>query len=64
MSPIADSLYPHMMKHRNFRLIKKAMLLVYPIILVGCAIVFIFAEPCWCSGWGRRAPRWCCPCGC
>lgn len=45
MSPIADSLYPHMMKHRNFRLIKKAMLLVYPIILVGCAIVFIFAEP-------------------
>lgn len=45
MSPIADSLYPHMMKHRNFNLIKKAMLLVYPIILVGCAIVFIFAEP-------------------
>ena len=45
MSPIADSLYPHMMKHRNFGLIKKAMLLVYPIILVGCAIVFIFAEP-------------------
>ena len=25
MSPIADSLYPHMMKHRNFRLIKKAI---------------------------------------
>ena len=45
MSPIADSLYPHMMKHRNFSLIKKAMLLVYPIILIGCAIVFIFAEP-------------------
>lgn len=45
MSPIADSLYPHMMKHRNFSLIKKAMLLVYPIILAGCAFVFIFAEP-------------------
>lgn len=45
MSPIADSLYPHMMKHRNFGLIKKAMLLVYPVILLGCAIVFIFAEP-------------------
>ena len=43
MSPIADSLYPHMMKHRNFGLIKKAMLLVYPVILLGCAIVFIFA---------------------
>ena len=45
MSPIADSLYPHMMKHRNFSLIKKAMLLVYPIILLGCAFVFVFAEP-------------------
>ena len=45
MSPIADSLYPHMMKHRNFGLIKKAMLIVYPIILAGCAIVFVFAEP-------------------
>lgn len=45
MSPISDSLYPHMMKHRNFKIIKKAMLLIYPIILLGCAVVFIFAEP-------------------
>ena len=45
MSPIADSLYPHMMKHKNFSLIKKAMLIVYPVILLGCAVVFIFAEP-------------------
>ena len=45
MSPSADSLYPHMMKHKNFSLIKKAMLIVYPVILLGCAVVFIFAEP-------------------
>lgn len=45
MSPIADSLYPHMMKHKNFSLIKKAMLIVYPVILLGCAAVFLFAEP-------------------
>ncbi len=45
MSPIADSLYPHMMKHRNFGIIKKAMLFVYPVILAGCAFVFAFAEP-------------------
>ena len=45
MSPIADSLYPHMMKHRNFSIVKKAMLFVYPVILAGCAVVFIFAEP-------------------
>ena len=32
MSPIADSLYPHMMKHKNFSLIKKAMLIVYPVM--------------------------------
>ncbi len=45
MSPIGDSLYPHMMKHKNFRLIKKTMLYIYPVILAGCAIVFIFADP-------------------
>lgn len=45
MSPIADSLYPHMMKHKNFSIVKKAMLLVYPVILAGCAVVYIFAEP-------------------
>ena len=48
MSPIADSLYPHMMKHRNFKIVKKAMLFVYPVILLGCAVVFIFAEPLLC----------------
>lgn len=45
MSPIADSLYPHMMKNRNFGIIKKALLFVYPVILAGCAVVFVFAEP-------------------
>lgn len=45
MSPIADSLYPHMMKHKNFSIIKKAMLFIYPVILAGCAFVFLFAEP-------------------
>jgi len=45
MSPIADSLYPHMMKHKNFSIIKKAMLFIYPVILLGCAFVFVFAEP-------------------
>ena len=45
MSPIADSLYPHMMKHRNFGIIKKAMLFIYPVILAGCGVVFVFAEP-------------------
>ena len=45
MSPIADSLYPHMMKHRNFSIIRKAMLFIYPVILTGCGVVFLFAQP-------------------
>lgn len=45
MSPISDSLYPHMMRNRNFGLIKKALLIFMPLILVCCAILFFFAEP-------------------
>ena len=45
MGPIADSLYPHMVKHKNFKLIKKALLLIYPVILLGCVLVFLLAEP-------------------
>ena len=45
MGPIADSLYPHMVKHKSFHLIKKALLMIYPVILLGCAGVFILAEP-------------------
>ncbi len=45
MGPIADSLYPHMVKHKSFHLIKKALLMIYPVILLGCAGVFVLAEP-------------------
>lgn len=45
ISPVADSLYPHMMRSRNFKVIKKALFLVLPIITAGCAVVFLFAEP-------------------
>lgn len=44
-SPIADSLYPYMVKNRNFKLVKKIMLLLMPVILVGCVILWIIAEP-------------------
>lgn len=43
-SPIADSLYPHMVKHRDFKLVRKVLLFLMPVILIGCAVVFIFAE--------------------
>lgn len=45
LAPLSDSLYPHMIKHKNFKLIRKALLLLMPVILLGCGVVFIFAEP-------------------
>ena len=45
MSPIADSLYPYMVKHRDFKLVKKLLLFAMPVIAAGCAVVFIFAKP-------------------
>lgn len=45
ISPIADSLYPHMMKNKNFKIIKRTMLFFYPLYLLGCAFVFVFAKP-------------------
>ena len=45
MSPIADSLYPYMIKNKDFKLVKKILLVLEPIIIVGCVVVFIWAEP-------------------
>lgn len=43
-SPIADSLYPYMLKNRNYLLIKRILLLYFCLAIVGAPIVFIFAE--------------------
>lgn len=43
-SPIADSLYPYMLKERNFKLVKKLMIVLMPIIVLGVAGAFIFAD--------------------
>lgn len=44
-SPIADSLYPYMVKNKDYKLVKKVLVFLMPIIILGCAVVFIFAEP-------------------
>lgn len=44
MTPIIDTTYPYMVKHRNFRLIKKILIAIMPIITIACAAVAIFAE--------------------
>ena len=44
-SPIADSLYPYMLNHKNYRLIKRLLGFVMPIITVGVIIIGIYSEP-------------------
>lgn len=45
ISPISDSLYPYMVKNKDFKLVKKVILVLEPIIILGCAILFIWANP-------------------
>jgi PST family polysaccharide transporter len=43
-SPIADSLFPYMVQNKNFKLIKKILLIVMPIIIIAVVICAIFAN--------------------
>lgn len=45
MSPVADSLYPYMTKNKDFKLVKKVLMVAMPVIIAGCAVVFVWAEP-------------------
>lgn len=45
LAPIADSLYPYMIKNKDYKLVRKILVLIEPIILIGCVILFIFARP-------------------
>lgn len=45
LSPISDSAYPYMLKNKDFKLVKKILLLIEPAIIVFCIGVFIFADP-------------------
>ncbi len=44
-SPIADSLYPYMLKNKNYRLIKKVLLIFMPIVTISVVITGIYASP-------------------
>lgn len=45
VSPISDSLYPHMVKNKDFKLVRKVLLILEPLIVLFCTAVFIWAEP-------------------
>ncbi len=43
LNPLIDSLYPYMVRNRDFRLIKKVLFLFMPVIVLASAIVWFFA---------------------
>lgn len=44
-SPISDSLYPYMVKNKDFRPVRKILTIIMLPIVMGCVLVGIFAEP-------------------
>lgn len=44
LSPVSDSLYPHMVNKKDYKLFRKIIMLGGFIWFVGCLIVFVFAE--------------------
>ncbi len=46
--PISDSLYPYMVKNHDYKMVKKVLLIVEPVIIVFCSVVFAVA-PWFCS---------------
>ena len=44
ITPVSDSLYPYMIKNRNFKMIKKLLLIGMPIFFVGCSFVMLTAN--------------------
>lgn len=45
LSPISDSMYPYMARNKDFKLVKKLLLIAMPPIILFCTACFIWAEP-------------------
>lgn len=45
LTPVSDSLYPYMTKNRDFKLVKKVLMIIMPIIILFCTGCFIWAKP-------------------
>lgn len=60
LSPISDSMYPYMTKNKDFKLVWKILKIFMPIIVIGCAVVAVFARPLltivFGAGYGDAAP--------
>ena len=44
LTPISDSIYPYMTKNKDFKLIRKILLVMMPVIILVCSISFVFAK--------------------
>lgn len=44
-SPIADSLYPYMVKNKDYTIIKKVLYILMPLVVVATTGLYFFAEP-------------------
>ena len=44
ITPITDSLYPYMIAQKNYKTIKKVLLIFMPIITVGCLCTFLLSD--------------------
>lgn len=43
MSPISDSIYPYMVKRKNFFLVKKLLLILEPLVILCCALLWLLS---------------------
>lgn len=43
-SPIADSLYPYMMRHKDFKFIYKILITIMPPVIIGTVSIIFFSE--------------------
>ncbi|WP_433959449.1 oligosaccharide flippase family protein [Cytobacillus horneckiae] len=43
-SPIADSLYPYMIRSKDFKLVRNILIIIIPIVIICCVTVGIYAE--------------------
>ncbi|WP_110114931.1 oligosaccharide flippase family protein [Bacillus sp. CGMCC 1.16541] len=43
-SPIADSLFPYMVRNRDFKLVRKILYILMPPVVIGCIVVGYFAN--------------------
>lgn len=44
ISPISNSIYPYMVTNKNYRLVKKIVMILMPLLIIGCIGLFVFAK--------------------